>query len=429
MTNNSESNTTSPSGTPLAQPAILIGIDWADSEHAYCARLPNGTSLSGSFKQKQPAIEAWIREISAAAPAATLDVCIETSTGPLINALMEFEQVRIFPVNPLALASYRKAFASGGGKNDPVDARLIMQFLQHYREQLRELRRNSPQTRELAALTQDRRAFVEQRVALSNRFMIKIKAYFPAVFELKPARAYSEFVVGLVARYPTLEQAQKAGKTNLRKLFYGKGTKEKIESRLQLIMDAKPLTSDPVLLRTAARQCQVLARQLQMLNDSIKLYDGQIKLLVKQHADYEIVAHLPGASYRTHARMIAALGDDRARFANAECLQAAAGIAPITTQSGKSHLVSARWASSKFMRQTFHEYAGLSIGKCAWAKAYYDAQMAKGKSAQTAKRALAFKWIRIIFRLWQSRTAYSDAHYTERLATTGSPLAKQLQAA
>lgn len=91
MTNNSEHEATSPSGAPPAQPAILIGIDWADSEHAYSARLPDGTILSGSFKQKQPAIEAWIREISAAAPTATLDVCIQTSTGPLINALMEFE--------------------------------------------------------------------------------------------------------------------------------------------------------------------------------------------------------------------------------------------------------------------------------------------------------------------------------------------------
>lgn len=114
------------------------------------------------------------------------------------------------------------------------------------------------------------------------------------------------------------------------------------------------------------------------------------------------------------------------RFANAECLQAAAGIAPITTQSGKSRVVSARWSASKFIRQTFHEYAGLSIGKCEWANAYYQNQIAKGKSAQSAKRALAYKWIRIIFRLWQSTTGYSDSRYTERLAITGSPFAKSI---
>ncbi len=382
--------------------------------------------MRGSFKQKQEAIAAWVSQLSSLAPNATIEVCIETSTGPLINALLEFETLQIIPVNPLALANYRKAFAPGGGKNDPVDAKLIMQFLIHYGDTLRQLAPNSPQTRELASLTQDRRTFVEQRVGLSNRFMTMLKAYFPTVFELKPARAYSEFIVILVAAYPTLTDAQQAGKTKLRKLFYGKGSKEKIEARLTLIMDATPLTTDPVVLRTAARQCQVIARQLQLLNDSIKAYDSQIKSLVKLHDDYKIVAKLPGASFRTQTRIIAALGDDRAGLANAECLQAAAGIAPITTQSGKSRVVSARWSASKFIRQTFHEYAGLSIGKCEWANAYYQNQIAKGKSAQSAKRALAYKWIRIIFRLWQSTTEYSDSRYTERLAITGSPFAKSI---
>ena len=79
-----------------------------------------------------------------------------------------------------------------------------------------------------------------------------------------------------------------------------------------------------------------------------------------------------GTPDKTYARIIAALGDDRTRYANAASLQAAAGIAPITTQSGNSRFVSARWSSSKFIKQTFHEYAGLSIAKCAWAKAYLD---------------------------------------------------------
>ncbi len=428
-TSTAPSQETQSNATLSVEPSIQIGIDWADGEHAFAAQLPDGTTCRGSFKQTKEGIGNWITQLSKAAPNAPLDVCIETSTGPLINALSEYAHVRIFPVNPLTLASYRKAFNPGGGKSDPVDADLIMQFLVHYRVQLRQLTPNSPQTRELAVLTKDRRSFVEQRVELANRFRVKLNAYFPTVFELKPARAYTEFVVTLVAAYPTLQDAQKAGKARLRKLFYGKGTKEKIEARIAQIMEALPLTTDPVLLRTAARQCQVIARQLQLLNESIKSYDAQIKSLVKLHADFKTVAKLPGASFRTQARIIAALGDDRSRFATAECLQAAAGIAPITTQSGKSKVVSARWSSSKFMRQTFHEYAGLSIGKCDWAKAFYDAQIAKGKSTHTAKRALAFKWIRIIFRLWQTGAEYSDAHYTDRLAATGSPFAAKLVAA
>jgi len=136
---------------------IQVGIDWADKEHAFSALLPSGKIKTGSFKQSKTGIEEWIAELSKLAPDCNIDVCIETSSGALINALMEYSQVRIFPVNPFALANYRKAFAPGGGKNDPVDARLIMQFLQHYRDQLRQLVPNSPETRELTALTQDRR--------------------------------------------------------------------------------------------------------------------------------------------------------------------------------------------------------------------------------------------------------------------------------
>ena len=418
-----------PETAPVPEKTVLVGIDWADKEHAFSTLLPSGKLKAGSFKQTKTGIDDWIQEIAKLAPGCIIDVCIETSSGALINALMEYSHVRIFPVNPLAMANYRKAFAPGGGKSDPVDARLIMQFLQHYRYKLHQLVPNSPETRELTALAQDRRQFAEQRVALGNRMMAYLKAYFPTILELKPARAYLEFVIRLVYAYPTLEEAQKAGKIKLRKIFFGTGQKAKTEARLDTIMQAKPITTDPVLLRTHARRCRSLAAQIDVLNESIKSYDAEIKELVQKHANYEIVKGLPGASHKTHARIIAALGDDRSRYANAESLQAAAGIAPITTRSGNMYYVSARWSSSKFIKQTFHEYDGLSIAKCACAKAYYEEQLAKGKSAQMAKRALAFKWIRIIFRLWQGRIGYDDSHYVSRLKVTGSPLAKKLQSA
>ena len=47
---------------------------------------------------------------------------------------------------------------------------------------------------------------------------------------------------------------------------------------------------------------------------------------------------------------------------------------------------------------------------------------AKGKSPQMAKRALAYKWQRIIFRCWQDRVPYDEATYIERLKKTNSPL-------
>jgi transposase len=188
-------------------------------------------------------------------------------------------------------------------------------------------------------------------------------------------------------------------------------------------MRAVPITTDEVLIRTSARQCQAIASQIAVLNRSIKGYDSEIKRAVQQHKDYGIVANLPGTSYTTRARLIASLGDDRTRYESAEALQAASGIAPITSQSGQSRYVNARWACTRYMKQTFHEFAGLSLAKCEWAKRYYEQQIAKGKSKQMARRALAYKWIRVIYRCWQSHQAYDESHYLDRLKKTGSKFA------
>ena len=187
-------------------------------------------------------------------------------------------------------------------------------------------------------------------------------------------------------------------------------------------MTAEALTNDDVTLRVESSRAIALCELLQVYNKQIANYDKAIKKLVVQHQDYEIFESLPAGSYATRGRMIAAMGDDRSRYESAESLQAASGIAPLTTQSGKQRFVSSRWACTKFMKQTFHEFAGLTIRKCRWAKAYYEMQLSKGKPKQAATRALAYKWQRIIFSCWQTRTAYNDEQYMERLRATGSPL-------
>jgi hypothetical protein len=48
--------------------------------------------------------------------------------------------------------------------------------------------------------------------------------------------------------------------------------------------------------------------------------------------------------------------------------------------------------------QTFIEWAGATIPRSFWAAAYYHRQIDKGCSHRMAVRALAFKWIRILYR-------------------------------
>ena len=85
------------------------------------------------------------------------------------------------------------------------------------------------------------------------------------------------------------------------------------------------------------------------------------------------------------------------------------GIAPVTERSGKSLWVHHRLACPKFVKQTFHEFADQSIRFSRWARAYYDQQRARGNDHHAALRALAYKWIRILFRCWKERQPYDEA--------------------
>jgi hypothetical protein len=105
------------------------------------------------------------------------------------------------------------------------------------------------------------------------------------------------------------------------------------------------------------------------------------------------------------------------------------GIAPVTKRSGQSTWIHWRWQAPTFLRQTFVEWAAQTINKSYWAGIFYHRQRAKGCSHQAAVRALAFKWIRILYRCWKTRTPYDETRYLRALQERGSPLLKTAEVA
>ncbi len=121
-------------------------------------------------------------------------------------------------------------------------------------------------------------------------------------------------------------------------------------------------------------------------------------------------------------RLLVAFGERRERFDSAASVQQYAGIAPVTERSGNKSWVHWRYACSRFLRQTFVEWVKETIPRSFWAKAFYERQRAKGAAYNATLRALAFKWIRILYRCWIDRTPYDESRYLEALKKRGSPL-------
>jgi transposase len=199
-----------------------------------------------------------------------------------------------------------------------------------------------------------------------------------------------------------------------------------IATRIEAIKSAVALTTDAGVVTPNALVVQALVAQLRVTLQVITDFDNAIADHAQGHPDFPLFDALPGAGAVFAPRLLVAFGEQRERYASAEELQKYAGIAPVTERSGKKSWVHWRLQCPKFLRQTFVEWAAESIRHSFWAQAYYQQQRDKGKAHQAAIRALAFKWLRILYRCWQDRTPYDESTYLHALNRRGSSLIQNL---
>jgi len=420
--------TQSPNPTPPTF-AAFVGIDWADQEHAVCLS-PADTLKPEQFTihHTPEAIAEFVAMLRCRFGGQPVAIALEQARGALLYALMGHEFVRLYPIHPATSKRYRDAFAPSGAKDDPVDARLIWELLVKHRDQLRPWQPQDATSRQLALLCEHRRDLINQRTRLVQQLQAALKTYFPQALDWTGEDLASVMATDWLVRWPTLEQLQRVPPKTVRAFYYAHHCRrpDLVQQRLHQIKTAQPLATDAAVIAAHSLRVQSLAHQLRPLLASLAAYDQQIQALFATHPDAAIFTSFPGAGECLAPRLAAAFGTDRDRFPDADSMLRWSGIAPVTRRSGKFQTVHRRYACAKFLRQTFHEFARCSIKFCEWARLYYETQRAKGKGHHAAVRALAFKWIRILWRCWRDRRPYDDSRYTAALRRSGSPLAKLL---
>lgn len=419
----------STSNRPLA---ARVGIDWADSHHDVSLQPAGSDAVERRQISHTPEdLRQWVAELRRRFGGQPVGLCVELSRGPLIHALVEYDFLVLFPVNPLTLRRFRETFAPSGAKDDPTDADLLLELLSKHQDRLRAWTADDEDTRALRRLVEARRNTVDLRTRLTQQLSAELKGYFPQALNWTGSSLATQLACDFLLRWPTLEKIQRARPQTVRNFYYGHNCRrgDRIEERLREIRAATPLTTDPAIVDTSVLTVQMLAKQIRLLGPSIDRYDREINKLLNKHSDTDLFRSLPGAGPALVPRLLVAFGTQRERFKDASEIQQYSGIAPVTERSGNKTWVHWRWAAPTFMRQSFHEFARQSIKQSAWARAYYEIQRERGKGHHAALRALAFKWIRIIFRCWHERTPYNEARYLEALRQRGSTLAWRLKLA
>ena len=366
-------------------------------------------------------------ELLARFPGQQIAIALEQKRGALLSVLSKYERLVLYPVHGGTVSRMRAALYPSNSKDDPRDADLLLDILVYHRKHLRHLDTDTTETRQLQMLVEDRRNLVDAATSYRNQLRARLKLYFPQALRWL-AELNTDLAYHFLNRWPTLPLLQKARLETVERFFHEHNCRSEalLRQRLQEIPQAVVATQDVAIVDSGTAMVSALLELLRVLRSRIAAMDQRIAALAAVHPELPLMASLPGAGPALEPRLIAALGTRRDRFECATDLQNMTGIAPVQQRSGNSQWVHFRWACPKFLRQTFHDWAGHSIAQSRWAKAYYEAQIAKGKEHHAAVRALAFKWQRILFRCWKDNQPYDENKYIEALRRRGSPLAAAL---
>ena len=408
----------------------LVALDWGDKTHAFARQMAGVDGIeTGVIAATPEALHTWLELLGQTCAGKPVALAVEAGRNALLHALLEHPWLTIYPVHPATSARFRKAFTPSGAKDDGPDAVVLLTLLRTHRDQLRPLVLDTPATRELDALVAARRRAVDQRTHTSNQLGSVLKSYFPQALTLAGGDLTQPLARAFLRRFPELTAVQKVRPAALDSFYrrHNVRSAERIAERLELVAQARPLLLDRAVIAPALLEVALLVDLLEVQDRHIAGLEARIAEVFAAHPQAKLFAALPGAGPVLAPRLLVAFGDQPERYPTAGSLQKYAGLAPVREKSGRQSWIHWRWAAPKFRRQSFVEWAGQTVVHCDWANAYYHQQRRAGKAHHAVLRALAFKWIRILWRCWHDQIPYDETRYLAALRRHGSPLASALQ--
>ena len=403
---------------PWEQFSHYAGLDWATDHHDLMV-LDRQGQIVVQIRFPHSA-EGWEQLRQQLQPLPAVAVAIETSHGAAVQQLIA-AGVAVYPVNPRSAAQYRQRHTPSGVKDDQRDAWSLADALRVDGQHWRALAPEDPLIAELRLLCRDEEALIEQRTALVNQLQAALREYYPVALE-----AFADWTMpaaaAFVEAFPTPQALAAAGKRRWEKFLHTHqlARPQTYQPRLECFARATQFCGDAPTTAAKSLLAVSLAKLLRQLHAQLTEYRRRIEQLFAQHPDHDLFGSLPGAGRTLAPRLLAELGDDRTRFSSATALQCHAGTAPISYQSGQMMRVRHRQACNKHLRHTVHLWVDLSRHWSPWAAAYYQAHRAKGQSHACALRCLGQRWLKVLWKMWQSRQLYDPDRHSRNQLLHGS---------
>src|SRR5215217_5353485 len=396
------------------QTTCSAGIDWAKDEHALCVL--EATTGRKVFEGRFAHQEGAINELCHSPPKSSVErVAIERPEGVLVECLLEAGIV-VLAIHPNQLKAARPRFRASGArsKSDSFDAFCLAELARTDHHRFRALVADSDESRALKVLTRAREDLVGTRVALANQLRGELEAFWGGA-----ALLFSEIdcaiSLAFLKRYPSPTDAARLGEKRLESFLSqnrycgGKSAPE----LLQRLRKAPQGRTSEAEIEARREAVLALVGTLEVLVERIKHLEDRIARAVRAHPDGELFLSLfrsPNSTL-TAASLVAHIGDQRERYPTNEALAAAAGMSPVTVESGKRKVASFRRACDKRLRRAIATLAESTRHHNRWAKDIYRRARERGCDHAHAIRILGRAWVRVIFRMWREGQPYDPARH------------------
>lgn len=395
---------------------IYCGIDWAERTHDIALVDDTGALVAKRHITDDAAGYRLLLELLTEygdTEENPMPVAIETSRGLLV-AVLRTGKRKVFAINPMAAARYRDRHSVSRKKSDPGDALVLANILRTDMHAHRPLPEDSDLGRAIAVLARAQQDALWSRQQIANQLRSLLREYYPAALE-----AFATWANGLcrpearelLKAAPTPSRAARLTRPQLQAALKRAGRKRGIEAEADRLRDV--LRADwahqPRLVEDAlGKQMLALLLQLEASCTAADSLAEAVEEAFPQHPDAEVMLSFPGLGIQLAARILAEIGDDHTRFADARGLKAYAGSSPITRASGKKSNITRRWVKNDRLNHAGYLWAFASLRASAGANDHYRRRREHGDWHAAAQRNLFNRMIGQLYHCLQHHKLFDE---------------------
>ena len=412
----------------------LVGIDWASQEHQVCVLDMNGKSVGERvFPHGGEGLAdlcAWVLTTTGAEPGA-IAVAIEVPHGPVVETLLE-RKFQVYSINPKQLDRFRDRFSIAGAKDDRRDGHVLADSLRTDRSAFRRLAMDDPvvvELREWSRMTDD---LQRERNRMANRVRDQLWRYYPQMLELT-SDLWADWFLELWRLAPTPSKAKRVRKTSIEAMLKTRRVRRLKAADVLAILTTKPLFAAPGVEAAASAHIRALAARINLVNQQLKAAHHQLDMLSAklktpakesepgQHCeqrDVEILRSMPGNGRIISATLLTEAWDLLQRR-DYHALRTLSGVAPVTRQSGKHHIVLRRYACNRRLANAIFHWARVASQVDPKCRARYVELRRRGHRHGRALRTIGDRLLKVACALLERQTLFDPAYQAHRTAEIG----------